>query len=101
MDEFFRGLRVDIVVNNAGISMRDSFADVELEMCQTITNTNLLSQISVCKAIVPKMIQEKTGQIVNVVSGAGVLGVPMRTVYSASKFGLSGFGKALRAELYN
>lgn len=62
-------------------------------------NTNLLSQIAATKAVLPNMIKNKTGHIVNIVSGAGVSGVPFRTIYSASKFGLSGFGKAVRSEV--
>ena len=62
-------------------------------------NINLLSQIAATKAVWPGMIQRKRGHIVNIVSAAGISGVPLRTIYSASKFGLSGFSKAVRSEV--
>jgi short-subunit dehydrogenase len=62
-------------------------------------NTNLLSHIAATKAALPIMINKKSGTIVNISSGSGIMGLPVRTLYSASKFGLSGFGKALRSEV--
>jgi short-subunit dehydrogenase len=62
-------------------------------------NTNLLSHIAATKAALPIMISKKGGFIVNISSGSGIMGMPVRTLYSASKFGLSGFGKALRSEV--
>lgn len=91
--------KVDILVNNGGMSMRDSFEDLDFAVCERMTNVNLLSQIAACKAALPGMKERKYGRIVNIVSGSGVFGNPMRTLYSATKFGLSGFGKALRSEV--
>lgn len=90
---------VDICVNNGGISMRDEFSVLDFSVCETMVNTNLLSHIAVIKALLPGMVAQKSGHIVNVSSGSGVLGMPMRTMYSATKFGIAGFGKALRAEV--
>lgn len=61
-------------------------------------NVNCMSHIAVCKAAFPGMAKRKSGHFVNVLSISGYIGVPMRTMYSASKFGLSGFGKVLRSE---
>ena len=61
-------------------------------------NVNCMSHIAVCKAALPGMMERKSGQFVNVLSVSGYMGAPMRTMYSASKFGLSGFGKVLRCE---
>ena len=62
-------------------------------------NVNCLSHIAVIKAALPGMQKRKSGQIINILSCSGIAGLPCRTMYSASKFGLSGFGKALRAEV--
>jgi len=79
--------------------MRDEFQELDFSVCETMLNTNLLSHIAVIKAALPYMAKRKTGTIVNVSSGSGIMGMPLRTLYSATKFGLSGFGKALRSEV--
>lgn len=91
--------KVDIVVNNGGMSMREEFKNLDFSVCESMINTNLLSHIAATKAALPGMIQRKSGVIVNISSAAGILATPLRTMYSASKFGLSGFGKALRSEM--
>ena len=60
---------------------------------------NCSSHIAVTSAALPGMMARKRGQIVNVLSVSGLIGNPLRTMYSASKFGLSGFGQALRSEV--
>ncbi len=87
------------MVNNGGMSMRDEFKNIELSVCETMLNTNLLSHIAVTKAVLPGMIARKQGVIVNISSASGILAMPLRTMYSATKFGLSGFGKAIRSEV--
>jgi len=62
-------------------------------------NVNTLSPIAITKAALPFMKKQKSGSIVMVNSIAGLLGVPVRTLYSASKFGLEGFSKSLRSEI--
>jgi short-subunit dehydrogenase len=79
--------------------MRDTFDDLSLEMIESMMNINCTSHIAVIKAGLPHMMTRKGGQIVNVLSLSGLFGMPVRTMYSASKFGLSGFGKAIRAEV--
>ena len=61
-------------------------------------DTNCMSHIAICKAAFPVMAKRGSGHIVNVLSVAGYIGTPMRSMYSASKFALSGFGKVLRCE---
>jgi len=95
----FSQYKPDIVVNNGGISMREEFKDLDFAVCETMVNTNMLAHIATIKAALPAMIERKSGQIVNVISGSGILGLPVRTMYSASKFGLSGFGNSLRSEV--
>lgn len=99
LKSFFAENKVDILVNNAGMSMRDEFKALDLSICEKIMDLNLMSQIAVTKAVLPQMTKRRSGHIVNVVSGSGKVGLPMRTLYAASKFALGGFGKALRAEL--
>lgn len=91
--------KVDIIVNNGGMSMRDEFKNLDFSVCEIMMNTNLLSHIAATKAVLPGMIDRKQGCVVNISSGAGILAMPLRTMYSATKFGLSGFGKALRSEM--
>ena len=79
--------------------MREEFKLLDFEVCESMMNTNLLSHIAATKAALPHMIKQQSGIIVNISSGSGIMGLPVRTLYSASKFGLSGFGKALRSEV--
>lgn len=79
--------------------MREEFKNLDFSVCETMINTNLLAHIAVTKAALPEMLMKTSGHIVNVISGSGILGMPVRTMYSASKFGLSGFGNALRSEV--
>jgi len=79
--------------------MRSEFNILDFSVCETMVNTNLLSHIGATKAALIGMIERKSGVIVNISSGAGILAMPVRTMYSATKFGLSGFGKALRSEV--
>jgi len=95
----FANEKVDILVNNGGISQRDCFEDLGFDVCQKMMNVNCLSHIAVIKACLPGMMERKQGKIVNILSGSGIVALPMRTMYSSSKFALSGFGKALRAEV--
>ena len=62
-------------------------------------NVNCMSHIAVIKAALPGMTERKTGQIVNISSLSGIIGLPVRTMYSASKFAIRGFANALRAEM--
>jgi short-subunit dehydrogenase len=63
-------------------------------------NVNCLSPIAMIKGFMPNFLKNKDGVlIVNVLSLAGLIGTPMRTLYSASKFAMDGFGKALHAEI--
>ena len=79
--------------------MRESFIDLDFSVCTKMMNVNALSDIAICKAVLPGMIARKRGgNICNVLSISGYIGAPLRSMYSASKFALSGFGKVLRAE---
>lgn len=95
----FKKEKVDIFVNNGGVSQRDMFEDMQFEVCKRMMNINCISHVAVINAVLPGMKSRKSGKIVNVLSIAGQVGVPLRSMYCSSKFALSGFGKALRSEV--
>ena len=69
-------------------------------MIKTMMNVNTLGPIALVKGFLPQFYKQKNGaQIVNIVSISGLVGVPVRTMYCASKFALDGFGKALQGEV--
>ncbi len=90
---------VDILVNNAGISQRSLALDTAFPVYERIVAVDLLAPIALTQALLPRMAERKSGCIVMVSSIAGKVGSPMRTGYSAAKFGLFGYSDALRAEV--
>ena len=96
--DLFSKNEVDTVINCGGCSQRDTFDMLDFSVCSQLMDTNCMSHIAVCKAVLPGMMERKRGQIVNILSVFGYVGAPTRTMYSASKFALSGFGRALRSE---
>jgi short-subunit dehydrogenase len=89
---------IDILINNAGISMRALFKDVELETLQRVMNVNFWGTVYCTKFALNEIIKNK-GAIIGISSIAGFRGLPGRTGYSASKFAVNGFLEALRTEL--
>jgi short-subunit dehydrogenase len=93
--------RIDVLVNNAGMSAQALFEDVktdDLAWYQDLMRINLWGSVWCSHAALPWLRQSR-GSIVAVSSLAGLIGVPGRTAYSASKFAMTGFFEALRAEL--
>jgi NAD(P)-dependent dehydrogenase (short-subunit alcohol dehydrogenase family) len=90
---------VDMLVNNAGISQRSLAVDTAFPVYERIVAVDLLAPIALTQALLPRMAARKSGRIVMVSSIAGKVGSPMRTGYSAAKFGLFGYSDALRAEV--
>ena len=95
---------LDILINNAGVSQRVPFIDFDMDSCINLINTNCLSHIALIKAFLPllkRCHKEDRGhaRIINISSLAGLMGVGVRTCYAASKFGISGFSRALRSEV--
>ncbi|RCH55149.1 short chain dehydrogenase [Mucilaginibacter hurinus] len=92
--------QVDVLVNNAGISMRALFKDVELSVLKTIMDVNFWGMVYCTKYALPYILKTK-GSIVGVSSVAGYKGLPGRSGYSASKFAMNGFLEVLRIENLN
>lgn len=90
--------RIDAVINNAGISMRALFEDLDTQVLHELMNINFWGTVYLTKAALPYLLHQK-GIIVGVSSIAGYRGLPARTGYSASKFAMQGFLEALRTEL--
>lgn len=89
---------IDILINNAGVSMRALFKDLELDTLRTLMDVNFWGTVYCTKFALKEIIKNK-GTIVGVSSPAGFRGLPGRTGYSASKFAVNGFLEALRTEL--
>eukprot|EP01136_Pigoraptor_vietnamica_P032955 Opistho-1_new@95385 len=90
--------RVDVLINNAGISMRALFEHADLQVIRELMDINFWGTVC-CSKFAVKSIRENKGAIVGVSSIAGFRGLPARTGYSAFKFAMQGFLEALRTEL--
>lgn len=88
---------VDVLVCNAGISMRALFDDVELDVLHRLMDVNFWGTVYCCKYALPYL-QASKGSIVGISSVAGLHGLPGRTGYSASKYAMTGFLETLRIE---
>lgn len=92
--------KIDVLINNAGISMRAMFSDVDLSVIKRVMDINFYGTVYATKYCLPEIIKKK-GHVVGISSIAGYRGLPARTGYSASKFAMMGFLESLRTELLN
>jgi 3-oxoacyl-[acyl-carrier protein] reductase len=91
---------IDILVNNAGMSQVASIVDYPLEMAQTMFNLNIMGYYAMVKEVAPKMIEQKSGNIIMTSSVQGNIYFPPKKVaYCASKAAISAMGKCLNLEL--
>ena len=90
---------VDILINNAGISVSGPINEMDLYDSDRIFDVNLKGVYNCCKSAVPVMINQKSGKIINISSMWGVVGASCEVAYSASKAGVIGLTKALAKEL--
>jgi len=90
--------RIDILINNAGISMRALFTDCDINVTKKVMEVNFLGAVYCTKYALPSILGNK-GTIVGVSSTAGYRGLPGRSAYSASKFALQGWLESLRTEM--
>lgn len=96
--EEIKRLSIDIIVNNAGINVIKPFSELSnFELNETLT-VNLLAPVYLTQALLPHMISEGWGRVINVGSILGQISRPGRTSYSISKAGLAGFTRAISAE---
>jgi short-subunit dehydrogenase len=89
---------IDILINNAGISMRALFDEVDLNVVKKVMDINFYGVLYATKYCLPE-IKKNKGSVIGISSIAGFRGLPARTGYSASKFALNGFLEVLRTEL--
>lgn len=89
--------RIDILINNAGISMRSVFNDTQLDVLRKLMDINFWGAVYCSKYALPELLKNK-GSIVGISSIAGKMGLPARTGYSASKFAMEGFLETIRTE---
>lgn len=93
--------RIDILVNNGGISQRAFAKDTDVAIDRGIMEINYTGTVALTKAVLPHFIEKKQGHIVVTTSIVGKIGTPLRSTYAASKHALHGFFDSLRAEVYN
>ena len=91
--------RLDIVINNAGVGITGPLEEIPTKEIKNNFETNFFGPIEVMKAVLPQMRLQKSGLIINITSIAGYMGLPYRSVYSASKGALELITEALRMEV--
>ena len=89
---------IDVLVNNAGIEHAGGFLSQRRENLETILSINLLAVMELTRAVLPGMLERRSGHVVNVASAAGRLPGPYLASYAATKHGVVGFTHSLRAE---
>ena len=93
--------KIDILVNNGGISQRSFAENTQISVDKRIMDINYLGTVALTKAILPHFIKNKNGQFVVTTSIVGKIGTPLRSSYAASKHALHGFFDSLRAEQHH
>lgn len=91
--------RIDLLINNAGISQRSECVNTDMQTYRTLFEVNVFGQIALTKLVLPIMIDQGEGHIAITSSVAGKIGVPFRTGYCAAKHAVMGFFDALRTEV--
>lgn len=91
--------RIDVLINNAGAGITGALEEIPTTEIKRNFETNLFGPIEVMKAVLPQMRKQKSGLIINITSIAGYMGLPYRSVYSASKGALELITESLRMEV--
>lgn len=93
--------KVDVLINNAGISQRSKVEETDLAIDKKIFDVNVFGAFAVTRAVLPSMIKRKSGNIVIISSIAGKIATPYRSAYAASKHAVIAWYESLRAEVYD
>jgi len=93
--------RIDVLVNNGGISQRSLVKDTSIAVDKRLMDINYLGTVALTKALLPHFIGNKSGHFVVTTSIVGKIGTPLRSTYAATKHALHGFFDSLRAEHHN
>ncbi len=91
--------KIDIVINNAGVGITGPLEEIPIEEIKNNFETNFFGPIEVIKAVLPQMRSQKSGLIINITSIAGYMGLPYRSIYSASKAALALISESLSMEV--
>lgn len=91
--------KIDVLINNAGISEYKIYTDETDEDWNRVINTNLYSAFIMSQEVIPNMIHNKSGCIINISSIWGIVGASLEVLYSISKAGMDGLTKGLAKEL--
>ncbi len=91
--------RIDVLVNNAGIAPFQSITDMSLDDWHQVINADLTSVFLCCRAVLPEMVKNRSGSIINLGSQLGLIGASQMAHYCAAKSGIHGFTKALAREV--
>jgi NAD(P)-dependent dehydrogenase (short-subunit alcohol dehydrogenase family) len=91
--------RIDVLVNNAGYDLYGAVLETPWHDFMDQLDTNFLGAARMVQAVLPRMLEQRSGRIINISSIGGEVGLPMNAAYSASKFALEGYTESLRQEL--
>ena len=91
--------RIDVLVNNAGYDVMGAVEDLSINEFKSQFETNFFGVIRVTKEVIPIMRNQGSGNIINVSSVGGRIGIPLNTAYISSKFALEGLSESMRYEL--
>ena len=91
--------RIDVLVNNAGVSYKGYFEEMTPDQVDRQLAVNLVGPMHVTRAVLPAMRAQRSGHIISISSGAGLIGFEFSSVYAAAKAGLEGWMSALHAEV--
>ena len=91
--------RIDVLINNAGVGISGPLEEIPIEEIKNNFDVNFFGPIEVIKAVLPQMRLQKSGLIINITSIAGYMGLPYRSIYSASKGALELITESLRMEV--
>jgi short-subunit dehydrogenase len=91
--------KIDVLINNAGVGMRKPFIETDLKTIEEMIRVNYFGAVYCTQAVLPHMIARRAGHVVNISSGAGLIGTLNMAAYCASKFALNGWSESLYHEL--